>query len=97
MLLQCYHSPTGFFFHDATYTDTYAETNICNSAVSIGHASVRETEEQKRRKYVVLRACFRFESVASVETASVYEESIAALISEIGSFTEATGENGKVF
>ena len=77
---------------DATCTDTYADTNIYSSAVSVGHAA-REAEERKRRKYGALGARFRFEPVA-VETAGVYGESTAALISEIGRrITEATGES----
>ena len=77
---------------DVTCTDTYADTNIYSSAVSVGHAE-READERKRRKYRVLGARFRFEPVA-VETAGVCGESTAALISEIGRcITEVTGES----
>ena len=77
---------------DAACTDAYADTNIYSSAVSVGHAA-RKAEERRRRKYGVLGVRFRFELVA-VETAGVYGESTAALISEIGRrITEVTGES----
>ena len=43
--------------------------------------------------YVGMSACFRFEPI-TIETAGVYGESTAALISEIGRrITEVTGES----
>ena len=75
---------------DATCTDTYADTNIYSSAVSVGHAA-REAVQRKHRK--ALRARFKFQPVA-VETAGLYGEFTAALISEISRrITEATGES----
>ena len=63
-----------------------------SSAVSVGHAA-QEAEERKRRKYGALGGRFRFEPVA-VETAGVYGEITAALISEIGRrITDAIGES----
>ena len=76
---------------NATFTDTYADTNIYSSAVSVRHAAP-EAEKQKRRKYGALGTRFRFAPVL-VETRGVYGESTAALISEIGRrITEAARE-----
>ena len=76
------------FRWDAACTGTYVPTNIYRFAVSVGHAA-RKVEKRKVRGAC---ACFRFEHV-TVNTASVYGESTAALISEMGRcITEATGE-----
>ena len=44
---------------NATCTDTYTDTNIYSSAVSVGHTA-REAEERKHRKYGALWARFMF-------------------------------------
>ena len=54
---------------NAACTDTYADTHIYSSAVSVGHAA-RVAEERKRWKYEALGTCYRFEPVA-VETSGV--------------------------
>ena len=76
---------------DATCVDTYAESNINNSAVEPGSAA-RGAEDAKRRKYEALTTRFRFEPIA-VETSGVYGDTTASIIAEIGRrMTSVTGE-----
>ena len=81
---------------DATCVDTYAESNVNNSAVAPGNAALK-AEKAKRRKYAELGTRFRFEPIA-VETAGVFGVSTASVVSEIGRLiTGVTGEPRETF
>ena len=77
---------------DATCIDSFAESSVINSAMSVGYAAW-EAEERKQQKYSALGGCFRFEPVA-VETTGVYGVTTGALVSEIGRrICDSTGES----
>ena len=78
IVLPCFHSPTGEVCATMPHVQIHLPilTSIARSALSVGRAA-REAEERKQWKYGALGTLFR-------ETAGVYGESTAALISEIG-------------
>ena len=55
---------------DTTCTDTYTDTNIHSSPVSVGYAA-RENEERQRRKYGALGTRFRLEASRSRDSRCV--------------------------
>ena len=81
---------------DATCTDTFARTNLNNSAVSSGRAAC-DAEVLRRRKYAALGNRYRFEPVA-VETSGVFGNTSGSLIKEIGCrMSGVTGERRKTY
>ena len=81
---------------DATCTDTFARTNLNNSAVSSGRAAC-DAEVLKRRKYAALGNRYRFEPVA-VETSGVFGNTSGSLIKEIGCrMSGVTGERRETY
>lgn len=76
---------------DATCTDTFADSNLIQSALVSGHAA-RSAEERKRRHYADLSARYRFEPIA-VETSGVLGPAASSFIKELGrKITARTGE-----
>jgi hypothetical protein len=76
---------------DFTCVDTYASSNLLNSATEAGSAATH-AEERKRAKYADISIKHIFEPVA-VETTGVYGESSREFIRELGRrMTEATDD-----
>ena len=76
---------------DATCVNTFANTNLFNSAVSAASAA-EEAEKLKRLKYPALVQRFQFEPIA-IETSGVFGPSSIKIIREIGQrLRAATGE-----
>ena len=70
------------FSNGRCLTWNVAYINIHSSVISAGHAALK-SKERKCRNHEALGARFRFK-LPAIETARVYEESTAALISEVG-------------
>ena len=76
---------------DATVTDTYAASNIFDSATEVGSAALK-AEENKRKKYSQLASTYIFEPLA-FETTGVCGKSTSSVISELGSrLSDASGD-----
>ena len=76
---------------EATVTDTFALSNIMESAMRAGAAALR-AEESKRRKYSQLSSTYLFEPVA-YETTGVCGESTSLVFKELGSkLCDASGD-----
>ena len=68
---------------DATVTDTYAASNILDSAIDVGTAA-RRAEESKREKYAQLATTYIFQPFA-FETTGVYGPTTDIAVKELGS------------
>ena len=76
---------------DATVTDTYAASNIFESAIRVGSAALK-AEENKRAKYSQLSTTYLFEPLA-FETSGVCGKSTNSVINELGSrLCDASGD-----
>ena len=76
---------------DATCTDTFAQSNVNDSAIAAGTAA-NKAEKRKVHLYSGLQDRYRFEPVA-IETMGVAGQSTAKLIAEIGRrMTGCTGD-----